>query len=182
MALGEGLVNVVRGLRSGLNNYGDVARARAAFHEGVDAAVAALSSPQGGSEPADLPRPGSPEASAMIDSVLAEYGWPSNTKNAARAGFEAARRFAAAPPHGAEPAPLLREGAHVPVSVLPLVIEPLRSAAESLKAANDYDPETEFPTDVWSAINSIEDALRILDAWQRSSGVKTPADAAGETS
>lgn len=40
-----------------------------------------------------LPRPGSPEASAMIDSVLAEYEWPSNPKNAARAGFEAARRL-----------------------------------------------------------------------------------------
>ncbi len=46
---------------------------------------------------AALPRPGSPEASAMIDSVLAEYGWPANPKNAARAGFEAACRLSARP-------------------------------------------------------------------------------------
>ena len=40
-----------------------------------------------------LPNPGSPEASAMIDSVLAEYGWPANPKNAARAGYVAAQRL-----------------------------------------------------------------------------------------
>ena len=40
-----------------------------------------------------LPNPGSPEASAMIDSVLAEYGWPTNPKNAARAGYVAAQRL-----------------------------------------------------------------------------------------
>lgn len=42
-----------------------------------------------------LPHPGSPEASAMMDSVLAEYNWPANTKNAARAGWEAAQRWLA---------------------------------------------------------------------------------------
>lgn len=40
-----------------------------------------------------LPHPGSPEASAMIDSVLDEYEWPSNAKNAARAGYVAAKRL-----------------------------------------------------------------------------------------
>lgn len=45
-----------------------------------------------------LPNPGSPEASAMIDSLLAEYQYPANTKNAARAGYEAARRMLAASP------------------------------------------------------------------------------------
>lgn len=40
-----------------------------------------------------LPNPGSPEASAMIDSMLAYYHWPANPKNAARAGYEAARRM-----------------------------------------------------------------------------------------
>lgn len=40
-----------------------------------------------------IPGPGSPEASAMIDSVLAEYGWPANAKNAARAGYVAAQRL-----------------------------------------------------------------------------------------
>ena len=45
--------------------------------------------------------PGSPTASAMIDSVLAEYGWPTNPKNAARAGFVAAQRLAA-PTSGGE--------------------------------------------------------------------------------
>jgi hypothetical protein len=29
----------------------------------------------------------------MLDSTLAEYGWPSNTKNAARAGYVAAMRL-----------------------------------------------------------------------------------------
>ncbi len=42
---------------------------------------------------AAVPAPGSPEASAMIDSVLAEYGWPANPKNAARAGYVAAQRL-----------------------------------------------------------------------------------------
>jgi ribA/ribD-fused uncharacterized protein len=49
-----------------------------------------------------LPHPGSPEASAMIDSKLAEYGWPANKKGAARAGYEAARELARASP-AAEP-------------------------------------------------------------------------------
>jgi hypothetical protein len=40
-----------------------------------------------------LPHPGSPEASAMMDSLLAEYNYPANTKNAARAGWEAANRW-----------------------------------------------------------------------------------------
>jgi hypothetical protein len=46
-------------------------------------------------EPAQaaVPHPGSPEASAMMDSVLAEYNWPTNTKNAARAGYVAAARL-----------------------------------------------------------------------------------------
>lgn len=47
--------------------------------------------------PSQLPHPGSPEASAMIDSLLAEYQWPANSKNAARAGYEAARRMLSAP-------------------------------------------------------------------------------------
>ena len=42
-----------------------------------------------------LPNPGSPEASAMMDSMLAEYQWPANSKNAARAGWEAANRWLA---------------------------------------------------------------------------------------
>ncbi len=48
-------------------------------------------------EQAPIPHPGSPEASAMIDSVLAEYEWPSNAKNAARAGYVAASRLMAVP-------------------------------------------------------------------------------------
>lgn len=43
----------------------------------------------------ELPAPGSEEASAAIDEVLSEYQWPANPKNAARAGFEAARRVLA---------------------------------------------------------------------------------------
>ena len=51
-----------------------------------------------------LPMPGSPEASAMMDSMLAEYGYPANMKNAARAGFEAARRLLVAPAAPLQPA------------------------------------------------------------------------------
>lgn len=47
---------------------------------------------------AELPRPGSPEASAMMDSVLAEYNHPSNPKNCARAGYVAAQRLLAPKP------------------------------------------------------------------------------------
>lgn len=43
-----------------------------------------------------LPLPGSIVASISIDMVLKEYGFPANPKNAARAGFEAARRMLAA--------------------------------------------------------------------------------------
>lgn len=50
--------------------------------------------PAAQAEPVALPHPGSPEASAMIDSVLAEYQWPTNAKNAARAGYVAAMRLA----------------------------------------------------------------------------------------
>lgn len=39
-----------------------------------------------------VPKVNTQEASALIDSVLAEYNWPSNPKNAARAGYEAACR------------------------------------------------------------------------------------------
>lgn len=59
-----------------------------------------------------MPNPGSPEASAMIDSVMAEYNWPSNTKNAARAGYVAATRLMAAPAAPAEPTlEMLKAGA-----------------------------------------------------------------------
>jgi hypothetical protein len=57
----------------------------------------AQQAPAGSAQPVALPHPGSPEASAMMDSVLAEYGWPANHKNAARAGYEAARRMLTAP-------------------------------------------------------------------------------------
>lgn len=40
-----------------------------------------------------LPHPGSIEVSALLDSILAEYNWPSNSKNAARAGWTAAMRY-----------------------------------------------------------------------------------------
>jgi len=55
------------------------------------AAPADAPKPDGEVATVTLPHPGSPEASAAIDSKLAEYNWPSNPKNAARAGFEAAR-------------------------------------------------------------------------------------------
>lgn len=43
--------------------------------------------------PEALPHPGSPEADNMLDALLAEYGHPANAKNAARAGYMAARRL-----------------------------------------------------------------------------------------
>lgn len=53
--------------------------------------------------PVALPMPGSPEASAMIDTMLERYQYPANMKNAARAGYEAARALLATP----HPAPKL---------------------------------------------------------------------------
>lgn len=46
-------------------------------------------------EPAPLtvPHPASQEANAMIDSELTLRNWPTNTKNAARAGYEACRKL-----------------------------------------------------------------------------------------
>lgn len=55
-------------------------------------------------QPASVPHPGSPEASAMIDSELAAHGWPSNTKNAARAGYKACSKLLAAAPQAPQPA------------------------------------------------------------------------------
>lgn len=43
--------------------------------------------------PETLPHPGSPEADKMLDVLLTEYGHPANAKNAARAGYMAARRL-----------------------------------------------------------------------------------------
>lgn len=44
-------------------------------------------------QPEQLPHPGTPEAEEMIDKLLAEYNRPANMKNAARAGYMAARRL-----------------------------------------------------------------------------------------
>ena len=41
----------------------------------------------------NLPRFESPEANAMVDSVMAEHSYPRNPRNAARVGFEAACRL-----------------------------------------------------------------------------------------
>jgi hypothetical protein len=49
-------------------------------------------------QPVAVPHPGSLAASNMIDTLLAEYNYPANTKNAARAGYVAAMRLLAAPP------------------------------------------------------------------------------------
>lgn len=67
--------------------------------------------------PPTLPKPGSAEASAMIDTLLAEYQYPANSKNAARAGYEAARRMLAAlaaPAQAVQPNPraLIPQSAH----------------------------------------------------------------------
>lgn len=72
------------------------ALSEAAFVAGYKAALAAAPAPMPRTRV--LPHPGSPEASAMMDSLLAEYNWPTNTKNAARAGWEAANRWLAASP------------------------------------------------------------------------------------
>ena len=88
--LAEGLAGSVA-MNNAASSEGYRARLRSHLMQFVpDEAV-----PQGGQ---GLPHPGSPEASAMMDSVLAEYGWPANTKNAARAGFVAARRMLEAAP------------------------------------------------------------------------------------
>ncbi len=75
------------------------------FH-GWSTAAATPSPTASASEPrlvsAPLPHPGGVGISALLDSILAEYNWPSNPKNAARAGWTAAMRYLAATP---SPAP-----------------------------------------------------------------------------
>lgn len=75
------------------SNYG-----RADALEEVQERMAALLKPEpqqpAQAVPLSVPQPGSPEASAMIDSELALRGWPANHKNAARAGYEACRKLA----------------------------------------------------------------------------------------
>lgn len=56
---------------------------------------------------AQVPHPASERASKAIDAELEVRGWPTNTKNAARAGYVAATRLMAAAP--AAPAPLTDE-------------------------------------------------------------------------
>lgn len=55
-----------------------------------------------------LPHPGSLEADEMIDELLAEYGHPANAKNAARAGYMAARRLLQ---HARQPLPAVDDAA-----------------------------------------------------------------------
>jgi hypothetical protein len=56
-----------------------------------------------------LPHPGTLEASDRLNAILAEYNHPTNPKNAARAGWEAANRWLAAAPTQPAPQPLSAE-------------------------------------------------------------------------
>lgn len=78
--------------------------------EGVRAALAArpVAQPDAGA----LPHPGGVEISALLDSILSEYNWPSNPKNAARAGWTAAMRYLAASTQATQAVePVAREAA-----------------------------------------------------------------------
>lgn len=57
-------------------------------------------------QPESLPHPGAPEADEMLDKLLAEYGHPANAKNAARAGYMAARRLLQ---HARQPLPAVED-------------------------------------------------------------------------
>lgn len=63
-----------------------------------DSAIAALESALESAiaqpeQPSALPNPTSPEGVAMIETLLSEYNYPTDTTNAARAGYNAARRL-----------------------------------------------------------------------------------------
>ena len=57
----------------------------------------------------ELPHPGGAEISALLDSILHEYNWPSNPKNAARAGWTAAMRYLRSATPRVEVQPLTEE-------------------------------------------------------------------------
>lgn len=63
--------------------------------EDVDALKAALAAAPHPpiAQPQAALHPGSPEVSALLDSVLKKRGWPANPKNAARAGWDAAVQY-----------------------------------------------------------------------------------------
>jgi hypothetical protein len=82
-----------------------------------------------------LPRPGSPEASAMLDSLLAEYNWPANPKNAARAGWEAAHRWLVTRPTKAAAADLHQQ-IHSDDLAAPLAGQDFRGASALSEAAS----------------------------------------------
>lgn len=118
--------------------YGDRGNASGLRKEIADILAGWSASPPTGQAPTTarkgraLPHPGSPEASAMMDSLLAEYQYPANSKNAARAGWEAANRWLAGQ---ALPAPSVEE--------LPPLPEPtkIRKTAQ-VRTVHDFEADT----------------------------------------
>lgn len=49
--------------------------------------------PESTQPPGPWPHPGSQQISVLIEQILAEYGWPANPKNAARAGYTLATKI-----------------------------------------------------------------------------------------
>jgi hypothetical protein len=114
-----------------------------------------------------LPHPGSPEASAMMDSMLAEYQWPANTKNAARAGWEAANRWLASslPPPGGEPKRTDKDYAIEHAGYLATAARNYMMAvgAEAVARMDDENDGTEDTAEkVEQALESLSDAGRSL--------------------
>lgn len=71
----------------------------------VEAEVLRLNGITGDGRGEAAPLESSKEASDAIDKMLAEYNYPSNTKNAARAGWRACRLYSA-PPQQQQAAPI----------------------------------------------------------------------------
>lgn len=93
--MNQNIEMAVEWLRNNYQDYRNISDLCDAMREALAATRTEQAAPSVTSGVVKLINPGSPEASAMIDSVLSEYGWPSNPKNAARAGFVAAQRLAA---------------------------------------------------------------------------------------
>jgi hypothetical protein len=139
-------------------------------------AEAALATPSAASElpqaapeariAVSLPHPGSPEASAMMDSLLAEYQHPANSKNAARAGWEAARRWlttsSEAPVPQAEPKAFDLGLVYIPDDQGP---EDVRYVREDLALAAMAAAGHAAPAPQAVVGEASEDAQNVLNSW-----------------
>lgn len=96
-------------------------------------------------QPESLPHPGAPEAEEMIEKLLAECNRPSNMKNAARAGYMAARRLLQ---HSRQPLPAVETESN-----LYLRLESLSKRLESSGRIDEHDTPDAYAT-ILDAMNA----------------------------